>query len=49
MKKTIRIFSALLAVMMICMTFAVTASAADENKLTLSSDKEGFTFLSLLI
>lgn len=44
MKKTIRIFSALLAVMMICMTFAVTASAADENKLTLSSDKVGFTF-----
>lgn len=44
MKKTIRIFSALLAVMMICMTFAVTASAADTNKLTLSSDKVGFTF-----
>lgn len=44
MKKTIRIFSALLAVMMICMTFAVTAGAEDENKLTLSSDKVGFTF-----
>ncbi len=44
MKKTVRILSALLAVMMICMTFAVTASAETPNTLTLSSDKTGFTF-----
>lgn len=44
MKKTVRIFSALLAVMMICMTFAVTAGAAEENTLTLKSEKVGFTF-----
>lgn len=44
MKKTVRILSALLAVMMICMTFAVTAGAEEVNTLKLSSDKTGFKF-----
>lgn len=44
MKRTVKILSALLAVMMICMTFAVTAGADEVNTLTLSSTKTGFTF-----
>ncbi|MEE0265811.1 MAG: SpaH/EbpB family LPXTG-anchored major pilin [Acutalibacteraceae bacterium] len=44
MKKTVRILSVLLAVIMVCMSFAVSASAAATSKLTLKSTKDGFTF-----
>ncbi|MEE0061015.1 MAG: SpaH/EbpB family LPXTG-anchored major pilin [Acutalibacteraceae bacterium] len=44
MKKTVRILSVLLAVIMVCMSFSVSASATATNKMTLESTKDGFTF-----